>query len=306
MSLHPEAKAALEELSRIWGPVETVAEARAARLKMAEGLEAEPVASVEELTVPGPGGPLRLRVYRPEGKARGILVYFHGGGWVVGNLDTHDGNCRALANATPCVVVAADYRLAPEHRFPAAAEDAYAATVWAFENRAELLGPEARVAVGGDSAGGNLAAVVALQARERGYPGVAYQLLIYPVTDYNLETESYRAFAEGYFLTRQKMAWYWGLYLADPKDGESPYASVLRAPELSGVAPGLVMTAEYDVLRDEGEAYARRLWASGVNATLIRYGGMIHGFFSLPRTRPVRRQAVAAAAAGLGWAFDRD
>ncbi len=306
MSLHPEAQAALEELSRLWGPVETVAEARAARLRMAAGLEAEPVASVEDLEIPGPGGGLRVRVYRPQARARGVLVYFHGGGWVVGNLDTHDGNCRALANATPCVVVSVDYRLAPEHRFPAAVDDAYAATVWAWENRADLLGPGVRVAVGGDSAGGNLAAVVALLAKERGRPEVAYQLLVYPVTDYNLETDSYRAFAEGYFLTRQKMAWYWGLYLREEKDGESPYASVLRAPDLSGVAPGLVLTAEYDVLRDEGEAYARRLWAAGVNANLLRYGGMIHGFFSLARTRTVRRHAVEAAAAGLRWAFDRD
>lgn len=213
MSLHPEAKAALEELNRLWGPVETVAEARAARIRMAQGLEAEPVASVEDVAIRGPGGELKVRVYRPAARSLGILVYFHGGGWVVGNLDTHDGNCRALANATPCVVVSVDYRLAPEHKFPAAVEDAYAGTVWAFENRAELLGPGSRVAVGGDSAGGNLAAVAALMARERGYPEVAYQLLIYPVTDYNLETESYRAYAEGYFLTRQKMAWYWGLYL---------------------------------------------------------------------------------------------
>lgn len=149
MSLHPEAKAALEELNRLWGPVETVAEARAARLKMAEGLEAEPVAWVEDIEIAGPGGGLRVRVYRPEARPRGILVYFHGGGWVVGNLETHDGNCRALANATPCVVVSVDYRLAPEHRFPAAVEDAYAATVWAWENRADLLGPGSRVAVGG-------------------------------------------------------------------------------------------------------------------------------------------------------------
>lgn len=135
---------------------------------------------------------------------------------------------------------------------------------------------------------------------------MAYQLLVYPVTDYNLETESYRAYGEGYFLTRQKMAWYWGLYLAEERDGESPYASVLRAPDLSGVAPALVITAEYDVLPDEGEAYARRLWEAGVNATLLRFGGMIHGFFSLPWTQTVRRQAVEAAAAGLRWALSRD
>jgi acetyl esterase len=219
MSLHPEAKAALEELRRLGGPVETVAEARAVRIRMAQGLEAEPVASVEEVGIPGPGGNLKVRIYRPEARPGGILVYFHGGGWVVGNLDTHDAGCRALANATPCVVVSVDYRLAPEHKFPAAVEDAYAATVWAFENRAGLLGRGSRVAVGGDSAGGNLAAVVALMARERGTPEVAYQLLIYPVTDYNLDTESYRAYGEGYFLTRQKMAWYWELYLREEADG---------------------------------------------------------------------------------------
>jgi acetyl esterase len=148
MSLHPEAKAALEELRRLGGPVETVAEARAVRIRMAQGLEAEPVASVEEVGIPGPGGELKVRIYRPEARPGGILVYFHGGGWVVGNLDTHDAGCRALANATPCVVVSVDYRLAPEHKFPAAVEDAYAATVWAFENRAGLLGRGSRVAVG--------------------------------------------------------------------------------------------------------------------------------------------------------------
>ncbi len=303
MSLHPEAKAALEELCRLGGAAETVAEARAARIRMAEGLEAEPVASVEEVGIPGPGGELKVRIYRPEDQPLGILVYFHGGGWVVGNLDTHDASCRALANATPCVVVAVDYRLAPEHKFPAAVEDAYAATVWAFENRAGLLDRGSRVAVGGDSAGGNLAAVVALMARDQGYPKVAYQLLIYPVTDYNLDTESYRAYGEGYFLTRQKMAWYWELYLRGEADGAHPYASVLRAPDVSGVAPALVITAEYDVLRDEGEAYARRLWDAGVTAMSLRYGGMIHGFFSLARTRTARRHAVAASAAGLRWAF---
>lgn len=306
MSLHPEAKAALEELNRLWGPVETVAEARAARLKMAEGLEAEPVAWVEDIEIAGPGGGLRVRVYRPEARPRGILVYFHGGGWVVGNLETHDGNCRALANATPCVVVSVDYRLAPEHRFPAAVEDAYAATSLGLGKPGGPSGSWEPGCRWGDSAGGNLAAAVALLAKERGWPEVAYQLLVYPVTDYNLETESYRAYGEGYFLTRQKMAWYWGLYLAEERDGESPYASVLRAPDLSGVAPALVITAEYDVLRDEGEAYARRLWEAGVNATLLGFGGMIHGFFSLPWTQTVRRQAVEAAAAGLRWALSRD
>ncbi len=299
-----EAKKALEMLKGFSAAKRDVAELRRARRRMAEEMEREEVDAVEDITVSGPGGRLTVRLYWPRGMPRGILVYLHGGGWIAGDLETHDGCCRALAHATPCVVASVEYRLAPEHRFPAAVEDAYAATEWAWENRSALLCADSKVAVGGDSAGGNLAAVVSLKAREEGRFAVAHQLLVYPVTDTRMDTESYRRYGDGYFLTRKDMEWYLAMYLGDVREGESPYVSVLRAPNLEGVAPATIIVAECDVLRDEGELYARRLWESGVEATLVRFGGMIHGFFALPWTKRARRCAVEIAAAELRAAFE--
>ncbi len=239
------------------------------------------VARVQDLRVPGTGGDFRVRIITPHGSpagARPVLVYFHGGGWVLGNIASHEGVCRALASASGAIVVDVDYRLAPEHPFPAAAEDAYAATSWVAANAAGFGGDPARIAVGGDSAGGNLAAVACLMAQERDGPRVNFQVLLYPITDCDLDTPSYRQFAEGYFLTRAEMAWYWDHYVADPRQRLNPQASPLRAADFRGLPPALVITAEYDVLRDEGEAYARRLEAAGVPVTLRRYHGMIHGF----------------------------
>jgi acetyl esterase len=210
-----------------------------------------------------------------------VLAYFHGGGWVTGDLDTHDSACRGLAVRAQCLVVAVDFRSAPEHRFPAALEDCGAVVQWLGRRAGELGGDPARLALCGDSAGGNLAAAVALRARDRGAPAIAAQLLIYPVLDFDLETPSYLANAGGYGLTRDSMRWYWQQYLGEGADGFSPEASPLRAGDLSGLAPALVVTCEYDPLHDEGEAYAHRLAAAGVRVEHIDETGMIHGYFRM-------------------------
>jgi acetyl esterase len=239
------------------------------------------VDEVVDLMIPGPAGKLRVRVYRPlSTELLPVVVWFHGGGWVVGTLDSHDPVCRALANRTPCVVVAVDYRLAPEAPFPAAVEDSWAATQWVAQEALKLGGDASRIVVAGDSAGGNLAAAVALRARDSGLE-LALQVLVYPVMDYDLDSESYLRLAEGLNLTRAKMEWYWQQYLAGA-DGLHPDASPLRAPDLAGIAPALVQTAEHDPLLSEGEAYAARLAEAGVPVTLTRYDGMIHGFIRMP------------------------
>lgn len=241
-----------------------------------------PVAAVEDQTIAGPGGALGLRIYRPEGNAPApLLVFYHGGGWVIGDLDSHDELCRQLCAGAGCVVVSVDYRLAPEAKFPAAPEDCYAATLWAVHNAAAIGADSGRVCVAGDSAGGNLAAAVCLMARERGGPVIRHQLLIYPVTDYNLETASYRDNAEGYFLTREMMRWFWSHYVVDAAQAEDPLASPLHA-NLAGLPAATVITAGYDPLRDEGIAYAQALTAAGVAVEHRLFPGMIHGFVSMP------------------------
>ena len=241
------------------------------------------VAGVEELTVPGPGGAIPVRVYRPIAAAAGssgALIWFHGGGWVLGDLDSHDPLCRSLAARTGAVVIAVDYRLAPEHVFPAAVEDAWAVTQWLVASGATLGIDPLRVAVGGDSAGGTLAATVALKARDAGLP-LRLQALVYPITDCDFSTDSYDDCSEGFGLTFDTMAWFWNLY-APGELRFDPDASPLRAESLAGVAPAIVLTAEYDVLRSEGEAYAERLAAAGVPTTHTPYTGMTHGFLRMP------------------------
>ena len=228
-----------------------------------------------------------LRVYRPPGVSDSrrlpVLVYFHGGGWVIGDLETHDVLCRQLTAEAGVSVIAVDYRLAPEHKFPAAADDAWAATRWIAAHAAELGVDADRLAVGGDSAGGNLAAVVALLAREAGGPRIALQILLYPVTDLVSESQSYADLADGYMLTRDSMRWFVAQYL-DSKDQAADWrVSPLRAPSLAGLPPALVVTAGYDPLRDEGEAYARRLREAGVSVDAVSFGGMIHGFVPMGR-----------------------
>ena len=265
---------------------------------------AQHVGAVADRALPGPQGPVRVRVYDPEGSVRPlpVLVYFHGGGWVYGSLDTHDGVCRALAARTPCVVASVDYRLAPEHRFPAAVEDAWAATAWVAEHAASLGADPGRMAVGGDSAGGNLAAVLALRARDRGL-SLALQLLVYPVTYCDLDRPSYLECASGYGLTRDAMRWFWEHYLGPSGEWSEPEASPLRATDLAGVAPARVLTAEYDPLRDEGEEYARRLAQAGVAVVSSRYDGLIHGFIRMPALIDRTEDGLDECAAALREAF---
>ena len=269
MAVHPEAQQLLDALAEAQLPPfeeMTVPSARAAAHGFRD-MQGEPVemGSVHDRAVPGPEGDIPVRVYTPAGTGPlPAIVYFHGGGWVIGNLEIVDRPCRALAAAAAAVVVSVDYRLAPEHRYPAAFDDCYAATVWVAEHAAELGVDPATIAVAGDSAGGNLAAAVALAARDRGGPALAAQLLIYPVTDFNFDTDSYRENAEGYLLTRGSMYWFWAHYLGAQELPKDPYACPLRAGSLAGLPPAYVATGEYDPLRDEGEAYAWRLAEAGV------------------------------------------
>jgi acetyl esterase len=279
----------------------SLAEARAADLASIKegGGEPQPVHEVTDLTIPGPGGELPLRLYRPASEGPlPVLCYFFGGGWVLGTIDTADGVSRGLANASGVLVAVAGYRLAPEHPFPAAVDDCYAALRWVADHADEIGADPGRIAVGGDSAGGNLAAAVALRARDGG-PPLAGQLLVYPNTDQLADDESMRAAEDPFLFNRHSVAWYRRHYLADPGDAASPLASPLRAESLAGLPPALVITAEYDPLRDQGEAYARRLAADGVPVELSRYPGMAHGFFTMTGTVDASRTANAQAAKRL-------
>ena len=281
----------------------SVEEARQTMLQLFVIDDPEPVASIEDRSIPTMAGDLPLRIYTPAGDGpHPVLVFFHGGGWVVGNLDSHDATCQALTNAAGCLTIAVDYRLAPEHKFPAAADDCYEATKWAVLNAAAVGGDPQRVAVGGDSAGGNLAAAVALMAGDRGAPALCYQLLIYPVTNHAYDTESYRQNGDGYLLTKDSMTWFWDHYLAKHEDGQNPYASPLQAKYLNSPPPGLVITAGFDPLRDEGEAYGKRLQEAGADVKISRYDSTIHGFFSFFQF-DAQKKALAEAAAGLKAAF---
>jgi acetyl esterase len=304
VALRPELRALLDRQAASGRPPlhrQSVAQARAFHTEDAAALNGEPVpvAAAADRTVPGPGGDLPVRVYTPEGSPPfPIVVFFHGGGWVVGTLDSYDPLCRALAAAVPAVVVSVGYRLAPEHRWPAAVEDAYAATMWASRHAAELGGAQHRLAVAGDSAGGNLAAVVALGARDRGGPAIAFQLLVYPALDAAGGTGSWREYADGFYLTAAGMRWYWDHYLGGA-DGAAPDASPLRAAFLGGLPPALVVTADHDVLRDEGEAYAARLREAGVAADVRRVDGVVHGFFRWRAVTGAADAALQEAAAAL-------
>jgi len=279
----------------------SLTDARAADLASIQesGGEPEPVYEVAELTITGPGGELPLRLYRPASeRPLPVLLYFFGGGWVLGSIDTADGVSRSLANSAGALVVVAGYRRAPEYRFPAAADDCYAAVRWVAEHSGEIGADPAYLAVGGDSAGGNLAAGVALRARDDG-PALAGQLLVYPNTDQLADDESMRAADDPFLFNRRSVAWYRQHYLTNPGDAASPLASPLRADSLAGLPPALVITAEYDPLRDQGEAYARRLAAEGVQVQLSRYPGMAHGFFTMAGTVDASRAAITQAAAQL-------
>lgn len=311
MELDPGIRAYLDGMAAEGAkPIQnlTVEEARRLQEERAPRMfgPVEDVSNVREIGVPGPAGSIRIRAYSPaEPHPLPILIYFHGGGWVVCSLDTHDGVCRSLANRTPCLVLSVDYRMAPEHRFPAAVEDAWAATTWAAAHAHEIGGDRERLAVGGDSAGGNLAAVVALRARDRGVPDMCLQLLIYPVVDYDFTTQSYKRNATGYGLTRDAMRWFWDHYLPDPSRRNDPEAAPLRAPGLRGVAPAAILTCEFDPLLDEGEAYARRLAEADVPTFNHCYASLIHGVVRMPAITPKAWRLIDDSVDALRKAFRR-
>ena len=281
------------------------AEARAERRQEAQTVAHRPpipMARVEQLEVSGLAGAIGARLYVPPPPAQEpppLLVYYHGGGWVIGDLETHDDPCRFLASNSGAAVLAVDYRLAPEHPFPAAVEDAEAAYVWASANAERLGADPNRVAVGGDSAGANLAAATCLLARDRGLPLPAMQLLIYPVADCADEAPSRRTFEAGFLLTRGDMDWFEKRYLPPGTDRSDPRVSILRAPDLGGLPPAYVAVAGFDPLRDEGEAYAQRLREAGVRVALRRHAGLVHSFANLTAICPSGRAAMLEAAGAL-------
>jgi acetyl esterase/lipase len=312
MALDRDAERVLE-MVRLSGrpPYETLSAPEARKLFLAarEVLAADPppVADIREVSAPGPtGAAIPLRLYRGSttapGDTRPTLVYFHGGGWVIGDLDTHDSLCRHLANAARYIVVAVDYRLAPEHKFPAAV-DCFAATSWVAQEAAALDVDRERLAVGGDSAGGNLAAVVSLIARDRGAPKLRCQALLYPAVECGMTHPSHHRFAEGYLLTHPTMKWFYEQYLRGPADVDDWRASPLRAADLSGVAPALVLTAGNDVFCDEGEAYARRLQEAGVAVQLRHFPNQIHGFLTMGKIVLAAQPALDDIAAALRSAW---
>jgi acetyl esterase len=304
MPLSPSARTMLDQLKAIDMPPLWEQDLTALRESDSNVMGAldEPVEvkSAENRTIPCSVGDMPVRIYTPESKQpRPLIVYYHGGGFVFCSLDTHDGTCRRLANATGAVVVSVDYRLAPECQFPGPAEDCYEAAIWAHRHADELDADAEVFAVAGDSAGGNLAAVTALKARERGGPPIACQILIYPVIDAACETPSFTTNGEGYFLDAESMRWMWSQYLGPEGDGTHPHASPIRADDHADLPPAIVITAEYDPLRDEGEAYADKLRAAGVPVTMVRYDGMIHGFVSMPMLFPEGDQAMDEIANAL-------
>lgn len=294
MPLSPESQAYLDVFHASGTPLESVSPVEARALVAPLKTKREEVSAIRDIWLAGPAGEMAALVYTPlAGEDREdllpVIVFFHGGGWVVGSLKSHDAMCRRLSNAAEAIVLSVDYRLAPEAKYPAAAEDCYAATVWASKFIENFGGDPSRLVVCGDSAGGNLAAVVALMARDRGGPAIAGQVLLYPITDHNFDTQSYQENGSGYFLTTETMKWFWKHYLATPEQGSEPYASPLRA-DLKGLPPAIVLTAEFDPLRDEANAFAARLQEAGVTVRRIACMGQVHGF--------LRRLDVFPKAAG--------
>ena len=311
-ALDPQARAVIDLVIRSGRPAYHQLSPKDARQLFRETRPASTptppqIGMVRDLTADGPLGPIPLRVYRPAGVPAStplaVLVFFHGGGWVIGDLETHDVLCRQLTAGSGVSVVSVDYRLAPEHKFPAAVDDAWAATRWVVAHAGELAVDASRLAVGGDSAGGNLAAVVALLARGEGAPAIAVQVLIYPVADLVGETRSYRDFAEGYLLTREGMRWFIAHYLTAEAEAADWRASPLRAQSLAGLPPALIVTAGFDPLRDEGEAYAERLRDAGVRVDSVCYGGMIHGFVPMGRLLDTAGRAISLIAGSLSQAL---
>lgn len=313
MPLHPQAATFLDQLNQLNSPpmelmpIEMTRRALilTSRVRMAPAK----LGKIETRTIAGPDGTsLRVRIYWPDGPGPfPACLYFHGGGWVLNTIETHDDLVQRLTEASGCAFVSVDYRLAPEHKYPAAIEDAYAALQWLAGTAEELHVDSQRIAVCGDSAGGNIAAALCLMTRDRGGPPVCFQALIYPITDCDLDRPSYHENATGYFLTRSQMEWFWQHYIADPEQRQHPYASPLRASTLQGLPPAFILTAEFDPLRDEGEAFAAALTEAGIPVLLHRVPGMIHAYIkrvdqfedalaSIRMTGEALRQAMAAKA----------
>lgn len=306
--LDPQAKAFLDSLGqRVPLSALTVAENRAnmAKLRSLAG-QAEAVSKIEDVSIPVKDGEITVRVYTPEGEGPfPIFIYIHGGGWVLGDLETVDAPCRSIAKKTAAIVVSVEYRLAPENKFPVPLEDCYEAALWVYKHANELNGDPTRIAIGGDSAGGNLATSVALKASEQGGPAFEAQILIYPVTDLSFSSVSHQVNGEGYFLTRESMVWFSQQYLAKEEDKLNFYAAPILAKDLSQLPPTLVITAEYDPLRDEGAAYAERLKEDGVTVEYTCYEGMIHGFFWMAGIMDKGKQSIDHVAKYLHSAFNK-
>ena len=312
--LDPQAKALLERVATAGRPaLHTLSppDAREEYRRSRKALQSDPpeVAAVENLSIPGPHGPIGARVYRARGtqppELLPVLVYFHGGGYTVGDLDTHDVVCRTLANEARCAVASIDYRLAPEYKFPVAVDDCVAATRWVAAHAGKLRIDADRVAVGGDSAGGNLATVTALIVRDQGHPKLTYQLLIYPGTHPPHRTASAERLAKGYLLTRELINYFRSNYVRGPEDFNDWRCSPLIAPDVSRLPPALILTAGYDPLVDEGKAYADRLAAAGVPVTYKCYEGMVHGFVIMGGVLDAANAALTECGAALAQAFGR-
>ena len=311
--LDPQAQAVLDLIAAAGrAPLHTLSapEARAQYRAARKALQPPPedVAAVRDLTAPGPHGPIPVRLYRARGTSDAeqlpVLVYFHGGGFTIGDLDTHDGVCRTLANEARCAVVSADYRLGPEHKFPCAVDDCFAATRWVAQEAAALGVDARRIAVGGDSAGGNLATVVALLARDAGGPPLVAQVLIYPTTTLEHDTPSTAEFGpRGYIIALDTMHYFRNCYLSTPEERRDWRASPLLAPDVSHLPPAFILTAGCDPLRDEGQAYAERLRAAGVEVRYTCYEGQIHGFITMGRMIDAAGRALRESAAALRNAF---
>ncbi|MFC7394661.1 alpha/beta hydrolase [Scopulibacillus cellulosilyticus] len=309
MPLDPQVQMVLDHLSAMGGLSLTNLTPEEARKGMVLGSpdeNAEPVKLVKDRNIPGPAGSIPIRIYYPmkEQDTYPALVYYHGGGWVIGDIDSHDNICRSLTNLAECVTISVDYRLAPENKFPAAVDDAYAALKWVYDNHIELQIDPKKIAAGGDSAGGNLTAVVSYLAKERKTPDLIYQVLFYPATNFQADTESIRENSEGYFLTFEAMTWFKNHYLNNREEESHPLASPLLNENLSGLPPALVITAEYDPLRDEGEQYAEKLKSAGVEVSCTRYPGVIHGFISMADVIDKGKEALIETGAALTKAFN--
>jgi acetyl esterase len=309
MTIDPQTKFVLEQMAAAGAPpMESLTPEQARSAMILPQGEIEPVGKVEDRTIQGPESDIPVRIYYPKENQElyPALVYYHGGGWVVGNIDSHDNVCRALTNLANCVTISVDYRLAPEHKFPAAVDDSFAAAQYVYEHAEDFQIDRSRIAVGGDSAGGNLAAVVSNLAKDHNSPPICFQLLLYPSTNVGGEpTVSMKENAEGYFLTKGTMEWFRDCYLNGEEDKQNPLVSPILYKDFTGLPPALVITAEYDPLRDEGEEYAVKLADAGVEVETVRFDGAIHGFISMAAVIDQGKYALQKAGKTLKNAFNK-